>query len=38
MKCLVFFNSGVLASTESIGVSFESDWLRKWGEFSGPIT
>ena len=22
----------------AIGSSFESDWLRKWREFSGPIT
>ena len=22
----------------AIGSSFESDWVRKWREFSGPIT
>ena len=22
----------------AVGFSFESDWIRKWREFSGPIT
>ena len=26
------------SNQEAIGLSFESDWLIKWCEFSGPIT